>query len=253
MVNYHIFIPTRGRTSSQLTVERLPKYMHKHVTLVCPREEASELRDNYPTVNILKQPSSIKNLSEKRQWIMEQSDHRFSFMFDDDLYLYAFDPSQERHVVASTSKNVTKKFWTEVLVQLCSDYRCVGLGTKAFAPKGGIKENHHLGFAFGMTRKTVSKIEWNRLLTYSDIDYTLQLLKKGVRIALTYDMAVAQRKANAEGGLRDERTRKGAAESLRELIRLHPDVVKEKPPSKQHPDSNTRVSWKKAAQIGGLV
>ncbi len=66
-------------------------------------------------------------------------------------------------------------------------------------------------------------------------------------------MAVAQRKANAEGGLRDERTRKGAAEALQELIRLHPDVVKEKPPSKQHPDSNTRVSWKKAAQIGGLV
>jgi hypothetical protein len=252
-INYHIYIPTRGRTANQLTVERLPKGMHGHVTLVCPKDEVVILKANYPKVNVLAQPKSIQTLSAKRQWIMENSPHKYAFMFDDDLYLYAFDKEQDKHVVASTVPEVTKGFWTKVLPDLCSRYKCVGLGTKAFAPKGGIKENSHLGFAFGMSKATVKKIVWDRLFPYEDIDYTLQLLKGGTRIALTYDMAVAQRKADAPGGLEGERTRDMAKAALQKLLKLHPDVVKEKPPSAQHPDSNTRISWRGAAKIGGLI
>lgn len=254
-MNYHIYIPTRGRVSSQLTVERLPKYMHGHVTLVAPKKECKELRTNYSGVNVIAQPTEITTLSEKREWIMcsaaKEAEHKFSFMMDDDLYFYVFNG--EKHVVAHSDKMAQKKFWLETLPHLCEKYKCVGLGTKAFAPKGGVKENYHLGFAFGMNRKSVRTIEWNRIRYYEDIDYTLQLLKAGIRIGLSYDMAVAQRKADAEGGLAGERTREAAAKSLRKLLRLHPDVVKEKPPSKNHPDSNTRISWRGAAKIGGLL
>lgn len=252
-IDYHLYIPTRGRVDNQLTVERLPKGMHQHVTLVCPADEVKALRKNYPRVDVLAQPNNIKTLGAKREWIMLQSPHRFTFMMDDDLYLYAFDPEQQKHVVASTARDATYRFWTKTLPKLCRDYRCVGFGTKAFAPKGGIKENFHLGFVFGMDKKAVKTIKWNRIFPYEDVDYTLQLLKAGVRIAVTYDMAVGQRKADAAGGLQGERTREMAAKALQKLIKLHPDVVKEKPPSAQHPDSNTRISWRGAAKIGGLV
>lgn len=253
-IHYHLFIPTRGRTSNQLTVERLPKFMHKHVTLVCPRSEVEELKANYPTVNVRAQPKAIKTLAAKREWIMTTSDYPYSFMLDDDLYLYAFDPEQNKHVVASTVPAVTKDFWLKTLPDLCRRYKCVGFGTKAFAPKGGIKENFHLGFVIGMSKMTARKrIIWDRVFPFEDIDYTLQLLKGGTRIAVTYDMAVAQRKADAPGGLEGERTREMAAAALKKLIKLHPDVVKEKPPSASHPDSTTRISWRGAAKIGGLV
>lgn len=252
-MNYHIFIPTRGRVDRQLTVERLPPQMHSNVTLVCPRAEVKTLAANYPGVRVLAQPDSLKSLHRKREWIMKSSRYPFSFMFDDDLYLYVFSPKQDKHVVAATEPLSTKKFWLKTLPALTTKYEVVGLGTKAFAPKGGVKENSHLGFAFGMTRRAVKAIEWGRLAQYEDIDYTLQLLKGGIRIALTYDMTVAQRKADAPGGLQGERTRETARRSLMKLLALHPDVVKEKPPSEQHPDSNTRVSWRTAAKIGGLV
>lgn len=251
--NYHIFIPTRGRTTKQLTVERMPLPLRSLVTLVCPRDEVDELRANYPGVNVLAQPDAIKTIHKKREWIMKQSKHPFSFMFDDDLYLYVFDTKQDKHVVASTNEAATRKFWTKTMPKLVRDYPVVGLGTKAFAPKGGVKENFHLGFAFGASREAVKAIEWGRIHFYEDIDYTLQWLKGGWRIALTYDMAVAQRGAEGDGGLSGERTREEAARCLKQLIKLHPDVVKEKPPSAQHPDSNTRISWRGAAKIGGLI
>jgi hypothetical protein len=231
----------------------LPKYLHKHITLVCPAEEVKALKKNYPTVNVYPQPEFITSLYKKREWMMTVLGklHKFTFMFDDDLYFYVFNG--EKHTVASSEKEKTKEFWSKTLPALCKKYACVGLGTKAFAPKGGVKENSHLGFAFGMSQKAVKKIVWGRLRYYEDIDYTLQLLKGGVRLALTYDMAVAQRKADAPGGLSNERTREAAQKSFRKLLKLHPDVVKEKPPSAAHPDSNTRVSWRGAAKIGGLV
>lgn len=252
MKSYHIYIPTRGRTTEQLTLSRLPKYIHDRVTLVCPLKEAKTLRKNFPTVEVLAQPDSIQTIAAKREWIMKQSPHKFAIMMDDDLYFYVFNG--ERHTVPSAeNKEHVRKFWTKTLPKLCKKYHSIGFGTKAFAPKGGIKENYHLGLVLGFDKKAVKAIEWNRIAFYEDMDYTLQLLKKGIAIAVTYDMAIAQRKADAPGGLTGERTREAAKASLKKLLKLHPDVVKEKPPSASHPDSNTRVSWRGAAKIGGLV
>lgn len=122
-MNYHLYIPTRGRTDSQLTVERLPAFMHRHVTLVCPKSEHKKLRSNYPTVGVMVQPDEIQSLHKKREWLMdhvsdkERSKH--AFMLDDDLYFYVFNG--EKHVVAGTDKEATKKFWRETLPDLCDN------------------------------------------------------------------------------------------------------------------------------------
>ena len=76
------------------------------------------------------------------------------------------------------------------------------------------------------------------------------MLKSGVDIAITYDVVVEQRKADADGGISGERTVKLAEAALDKLIEFHPGLIKRKPPSAQHPYSNTLVSWKGAAAMG---
>lgn len=253
--DYTIYIPTRGRVDNQLSVTNLPENVHRRIMLVCPKGEVNSLRSNYPTVAVLGQPDSIASLSEKRHWIAElakTSKVPFWFQMDDDLNFFVW--TGEKHTRLVNDPAATKKFFLKTLPSLIRDYKVVGFGTKGFALPGGVKENYHLGFVFGMRTTTgLSKIVWERLELYEDIDYTLQLLKNGVKIAVTYDLVVEQRKSAADGGLAGERTDKLAEKCLKKLMDLHPGIVKQKEASGQHAQSNTRISWAKAAAIGGAA
>lgn len=236
----------------QLSVEKLPPGLHAHITLVCPANEVEALVENYPGVSVLAMPKNIKTLSQKRAWIAlnPAQDHEFAFQIDDDLKFYVWNG--EKHVAALNDLEASKTFFLKKLPELLDTYKCVGFGTKGFALPGGIKEDFHLGFAFGFTKNVAKKIVWDRIRFYEDIDYTLQLLTSGVKIALTYDLVVEQRKADAEGGLSEERTPALMEESLKKLLEFYPGIVKVKPPSSKHPYSNTLISWKRAAALGAL-
>lgn len=248
---YRIYIPTRGRTSSQLTLDRLPELLHKNVTLVCPHTEVDEIMANYPTVSVLAQPETVKTISKKRAWIAEfagKQPEPFWFQMDDDLYMSVWNGS--KHVTVKNDPAATEAFYTKTLPELIQKYECLGFGTKGFALPGGVRENYHLGFVFGFSKILASKLSWSRVKFYEDIDYTLQVLKLGVTNALTYDLVVDQKAAGAAGGISDERNAENARVALLKLIELHPGLVSEKPPSGQHPYSNTKVSWAAAAAQG---
>lgn len=248
---YHIYIPTRGRVDSQLSLQRLPANILDNVSLVCPKEDVKALRKNYPDVHVVQQPESVQTIVQKRKWIAEYAESagdKFWFQMDDDLYLYIWDGS--RHTTFANAQLAVKGFFMKTLPQLTEQYPCVGFGTKGFALPGGVRENYHLGFVFGFSRGLAKKLEWDRVDFYEDIDYTLQVLKMGKKIAITYDLVVDQKQANAAGGISDERTIEKADKALNRLIELHPGIVSKKPPSAQHPFSNTKVSWAKAAALG---
>ncbi len=252
-----ITIPTRGRVSQQTTLQNLPLEVHKHVVLVCPADERKMLREAYPTVRVMAQPAAVTTISQKRAWIMTKmfkqfDQYRYCWMLDDDLNFSVFLPKLNAHRTVSKYPKASKKFWLRTFPKLCREYRVAGLGTKFFALKGGVRENYHLGFAFGMHKSVVGQIKWNRIAFYEDIDYTLQFLRKGIRIGLSYDMVVQQRAAEAEGGLTGERTNELVEQSLEQLIEFHPEFVKKKEASGAHFMSNTRISWAKAAKAGGL-
>jgi len=253
-----ITIPTRGRTDKQTTLEYLPESIHEHVVLVCPKEERKALRSNYPSVTVVAQPDSVQTIAAKRAWIMNTMfrktfrDRKFCWMFDDDLYFNVFLPKLNLHRSVTNYKKESERFWLRQFPKLCTQYRVAGIGTKAFAPKGGLRENYHLGFAFGMHRSVVKSIEWDRIALYVDIDYTLQFLRQGIRIGLTYDMTIQQRAAESKGGLEGERTDDLVQKSLEKLLKFHRGYIKVKEASGQHSMSNTRISWAKAAKDGGL-
>lgn len=254
---YRIYIPTRGRIDHQITLRKLPTYIHKKVTLVCPKSEARALREAYPDVDVVGQPNEIKTIAAKRAWIAcelsRSKEEPFWFQADDDLSFYVFDHAIDKHRVCSEeNERLQRKFWLATLPDLVYRYDSVGIGTKAFALPGGVKENYHLGFFFGMSQHATKSLKWNRISLYEDIDYTLQLLKLGFQIGITYDVSLSQRAAESAGGLTEtgERDAKKIEKALELLIQFHPTCISRKEASGQHSMSNTRVSWKTAAVIG---
>ncbi len=267
------FIPTRGRVGRQATVSNLPPAVRRVLTIVCPKEEADEHRKNHPDVCVLEQPDYIKSIGEKRQWILmvAAAGVEFAWMMDDDLkfkYLYdgRFVSARPRsgtldfpeYFESVFSDNIPALYQGTAENDYADAYPVVGIGTSYFAPKGGIKENYHLGFAFGFNREVRKALKLGRLDVFEDIDYTLQCLRGGYRIAVTYDITVDQIKATisddpADGGVAGERTIRTIDENLERLISYHPGLVarKELRPG-AHPAAITRVRWAAAAKEGGL-
>jgi hypothetical protein len=260
MAGARYYIPTRGRVGRQLTLSGLPAGLLPFVTLVCPQDEmaahATTLgRELGNGLSIVSQPDHITTIGAKREWIYkelalkeEQAD--FAWQFDDDLTFKVITPGglfrkPVDDQLYDVFTYIEKHYWLELA------YQVVGLGTSYFAPKGGIKDDYHLGFAFGCSRKAIDTLEMNRLDVFEDIDYTLQFLRAGMKLGVCYDAVVDQKQPDAPGGVTGERNNETIRRDLERLISYHPGIVSEKPlrPG-AHPAAITKVAWKKAAKEG---
>lgn len=203
-------------------------------------------------VRVIPQPSTITTIGEKRGWIMTEAakDVSFAWMLDDDL---KFKMITEGNFRTPRDPASWANVWNYI-TEKCVWHKVMGLGTSYFAPKGGCRDNYHLGFAFGFDLLTRGMMEWGRLDVFEDIDYTLQTLKMGFSNKVYYDIVVDQVKAAAPGGCADERTLETIRRDFDKLCTYHPGIVSEKPlrPG-AHPAAITRVRWREAARMGGLV
>lgn len=76
-----IYIPTRGRARSQVTLESIPD-----ATLVVYKEEIAEYQDANPGASFLVVPPHVdKDIASKRRYIMARATDNKVLMFDDDL------------------------------------------------------------------------------------------------------------------------------------------------------------------------
>lgn len=252
------YIPTRGRVGKQLTLENLPVGVRHLVTLVCPEDEFEDHLRVYRGYNceIVAQPDRINTIGEKREWIFKTlavSDNvDFAWQLDDDLTLKTLGPGQ----LFKKSVNLpdqTMQWFDETEPQLRKIYPVLGLGTSYFAPKGGIRDNYHLGFAWGMSRAAREALQMNRMDVFEDIDFTLQMLRKGFKIGVGYDVVVDQKQPDAPGGVTGERTPETIERDVRKLMKFHDGIVSMKSlrPG-AHPAAITRVNWRRAAIEGGL-
>lgn len=253
------YVPTRGRVGKQATVRNFPARLRHLLTIVCPENEVQAHRKDWASegVQVIGQPSHIATIGEKREFIMTtlSNNVRFAWMLDDDL---KFKVCVKKRFVSPT--NYATEFedvFSNNIDWLCEEFKAVGIGTSYFAPKGGIKLNYHLGFAFGFERELRNSLTYP-LNVFEDIDYTLQCLRGGNAIAVTYDVTVDQIKATtsndpADGGVAGERTLSTIRTNLDQLIARHPGIVSEKPQRPgAHPAAITKVLWAKAAREGGL-
>lgn len=261
--DYEIFVPSRGNID-QLTISRLPKEVLHRVTLCIPEEHLVNTKSVLTKhdclgVRVLVQPTNITTIQEKRKWMMTQVRSKFVLFMNDNLYLYVYCRKQDKHVVLHSAPEASKNFFTSILPELMTKYRSIGFGPKFFALKGGVKENYHLGYVFGFHTETAKEhVHIGRLPLYDDIDYTLQLLRKGISIGITYDLVVSPKIiASTRGVGSKERSTEVRDASAAALIKLHPEFVTMKENTSTSKNSEAflaivRVQWQKAAKSGGL-
>lgn len=244
-MTHHYYIPTKGRVTKQFTLSNLPSKLHKQITLVCPEDEDEILRIIYPTITVVAQPHPM-SIGEKRAWIFQElaKDVDFAWQLDDDL---RFKVVVHDYFRKPTEDQLFEGFQT--VESYSEQYDVLGLGTSYMAPKGGVKENYHLGFAFGFSKRARASLEMNRMDVFEDIDYTLQMLRKGIPLAVCYDVVVEQKEADATGGVTEERDLGMIERDFEMLQSFHPDYVKRKERG-NHPAAITRISWAKAAEEG---
>lgn len=245
------YIPTRGRVGRQLTLKSLPVGLHPLVTLVCPEDEVLAHRADWPDITVHGQPDSVQTIGAKREYIFKElaQDVSFAWQFDDDLSMKICVSNQFK----DTKKypTATLDWFQEILPRYMLHYQVLGLGTSYFAPKGGLRMNYHLGFAFGACWGARDSLKMNRMDVFEDIDFTLQFLVGGTSLAVCYDVTVDQKLPDAPGGVTGERTEDTIRRDLQRLVELYPGIVSEKPRRPgAHPAAVTKVLWAKAARQG---
>ena len=266
------YIPTRDRAGDQKTLRCLPKQILKNTFIVCEKNQRRKYilhcKDILPKKNIIPFPQKIGRFlidgygcfSDKKQWIIENTDSNFLFFLDDD---FNFSVRKKSKLIRANKAEVGKylnimKDWMEL----------EGLAHVGMSARGGnnrVKQSFIestrgtgvVGFNISIIKK--ENIKMNRLILMSDLDTTLTLLEKGYKNKVTYDCAYDQKGTNTDGGCSKYRTEKTMKESAFKLQSLHaPGIVNASLKKTKHVwsgfDTNKRwdvtIQWKKAYKQG---
>lgn len=254
-----IYVPTKGRIKGQLTVQNLPKDIHKHVVIVCPSNERFWHEQNHPGVEVVVQGNDEFNISEKRAWILNFANERGEetlVMLDDDLRFAVRRDDDPTKFRKAESEDIIFAFM-EMSLFLTKDvphagFSARGSGIGEAAQRGGWQEGKRMMYVLGYHVPTVLReAVHGRLSTHEDMDVCLQLLTKGYPNLVNFTFVVDQKFGNP-GGCTKERTLEiNNADSLK-LAELHPGFVRTT--EKTYVGSPNRVevvcSWLKALEHG---
>lgn len=245
-----LYIPTRARVGRQVTVRSLPVFLHKHVVLVCPKDEVKQHKKDFPNIQVVAQPDSVTNIAEKRHWMFlhaKKTGVQKMVQLDDDLGFYARGPKGLIKEYA-TDKVIEELFqWVE---DQLDEFAHVGVSSRMGNNRveEAEKRTSRMMHCFAHHVPTVfSHVKFNRVLLREDFDYTLQLLRAGYDNIVKYDVCVAPGSYGAKGGCADERTVQKSDEEAEKLAALHPGLVKVV--QKDYlgvPRKEVVVQWKKA-------
>ena len=246
-----VYIPTYGRVDKQVTLSRIPKSSgvdEGRVVLVATKKEAKKLERQYE-VPVLVQPDTVTNIAQKRAWIIEQCRHERMIMLDDDLrFCYRPSFATSKLITVDQDHEGANRAWTN-LERALEHFAHVGIGARMGANAKTFRWsiNSRCMYALGYQTKVIQKCKLGSIDTREDMDYTLQLLRKGFRNLVSYRLLVDQTFAKA-GGMTEERTIKKSDRDAVKLAERYPGVVEviEKAYKASIPRKEVRVAWRKA-------
>lgn len=259
-----IYIPTQGRIDKQKTVDRIgPDNCEEFdVTLVCPPDEAKELRSRYPHVTVV--PCKVKGIAGTRQWILEharKNDEGVILMLDDDLSTWRMrgeqKPDGQWKYTKATEKEIRNGL--RVFDQLMQNYAHGSIGHALFAQtQPHLKYNSRMLRALAYNMRLMPKDIKFRLKVMEDFDIALQLFTRGFESVSTYSLVQDQHQNNSDGGCSVYRTDEVQAKAAHDLAELWPEYVTvvTRTPKREWIGmpvrTDVRVNWRKAAKAGGL-
>jgi hypothetical protein len=253
-----IIIPTRGRTSKQLTLQSLPGELRKRTTLVCPKREASSLYRLYNDlgVKIVIEPYPNMKLTQKREWIVQtwfDYGHTKIIMLDDDLRFSTRISEDDWHLREIQGEELIPEF-QRIEDKLGPEYPHVGFGQRQgnnWVEEVGWKSPGKMVCALGYYLPTVAKeCRWDLVELRQDMCATLQLLLKGYANAIWTETVVDQ-KRDAPGGCSIYRPDEMSAAEAEKFANLFPQYVSVVDRDyKGQPRKEVVVQWKKALDYG---
>ena len=218
-----IFIPTRGRSEKQKTLQCIPKKFLKNTVLVVHASEM-ELHKKYEdTVKVV--PLEYNTLSEKKQLIMEMVSTKYAIIVDDDLTFHA---RKEGKLVVADDSDVCSMF------ELLEFWLEGGIAHVGVSARGG---NNHVESSYlevtricllcGLNVEVFRKegVRFDRVPTMQDFDCTLSLLGKGYKNRVSYNYACGHT-SGSKGGCSLYRNEKTQKESILFLKENFPYCVK---------------------------
>jgi hypothetical protein len=220
-----IVVNTLGRVNNQPTLLYLKSAELNPVLLVQHHEK--DLYDKYD-VEVQVLPEHIKNISDTRQWLLENSTHEKVIMIDDDFTFF----TREEGVKLRKSSNEDIKEMIENIYHDLETYAAVGISMRQgnnrreedFVENSAI--NGLIGLNLGILLK--EDIRFDRISLMEDKYVILALLTKGYKNKVWFKWCYNQPASNTEGGCSIYRTpelQKLAAETL---ATIYPGLVKVK-------------------------
>jgi hypothetical protein len=223
-----IIIPTRGRTSQQLTLQSLPPELRKRTTLVCPKQEAVRLSSLYADVEIVIQPDPDWKIAKKRDWIMREwfrCGYDKIIMIDDDLSFATRISADDWHLRKIRDDELISEFH-RIEDKLGAEFPHVGFGQRLgnHLLAGGWKSPARMLCTLGYYLPIVTKeCRFDLVELHEDLCVTLQLLLKGYPNAVWTETIINW--CNLPGGASTWRTVEMSNAEARKLAELFPDYV----------------------------
>jgi hypothetical protein len=260
-----------------MTLDCLSKEWKERTTLVCARDEVKELGRKYPDVYRIQAPN-VKNIAEKRAWILKTTPYQKILMFDDDLTLFVRtgrlaefrgyqrgDPRRWTEQ-AKSNKNLTTLVKPDPRQQndlfksieyMLSNYAHGGISARFMNQARGhewilnYKATHALAYNVPIV---LDNCKLGRVRMFEDLDYTLQLLRQGYENAIYCWAAVNAHGFNAPGGESENRTSQDISYGADLMAQLHPGIVRvikrEGPDAERLGPKRIVVGWLKAIKEG---
>lgn len=248
-----IMINTHGRVNKQITMSNLPTSIKEKTWLVVQESEAH--LHKHPNLIVL--PKHITNLTDTRQWMLENFDEDILIM-DDDLRFNVRRDGVHSKLHQPTEQEVVELF-DEIEHHLSERVPFVGVSRR----EGNNRQEHELVYNTRIAQMWAIKTKYlrdqgyrfDRTRTKEDMDMILQVLNGGDRNLCLYKWAVEGGSSNAAGGCSLYRTHELMKADAEHFASLWPGIVtvveKETKTSwgggVRH---DVRVQWKKAYRNG---
>ena len=218
-----IFIPTRGRSTTQTTLKFFPKKLQEKTTLVVDHDER-DLYSIYPSVWVM--PEYLESgISPKRKYIIEHSTDSKIVMLDDDIRFYIRKGYDDWHLRYLEPEEVPQMFG--LLEEWLDDYAHCGVSAREGnnrVVKLSVENTRYMRL-LAYNLDMLGGVELGRTRIMEDFDVALQLLRQGKPSKVSYYFAQGQRGSNTDGGCSEWRNLDIQAEGAERLASLHPGFV----------------------------